>query len=139
MKLIATKPLRYGTRRLLAGDPFDASPRDARVLFAIKKARDPNKRQPVRLAPPPPDIAVRLAAAAPVPEEPEPQPKFALSAPEPAAAAVADDESVESVECGPDIDALRSEAQALGLAVDRRWGERRIREAMEAARHDAPE
>jgi len=42
MKLIATKPLTYATRRLLAGDTFDAMPMHGRLLVAIKKARDPN-------------------------------------------------------------------------------------------------
>jgi hypothetical protein len=36
--LIATKSLRYATRRLMAGDEFTANARDARVLIAIKKA-----------------------------------------------------------------------------------------------------
>lgn len=35
----ATKALRYGTRRLLAGDTFEASARDARILTAIGKAK----------------------------------------------------------------------------------------------------
>lgn len=38
--LVASKPLRYGGRSLEAGDPFDASPRDARILKAIRKAAD---------------------------------------------------------------------------------------------------
>ncbi|KAK0332942.1 hypothetical protein LTR94_022933 [Friedmanniomyces endolithicus] len=37
--LIATKTLRYGTRRLMADDGFQARPRDARLLVAIGKAR----------------------------------------------------------------------------------------------------
>lgn len=37
--LVATKGLRYGTRRLLAEDDFTASRRDARLLVAIGKAR----------------------------------------------------------------------------------------------------
>lgn len=37
--LIATKGLRYGTRRLLAEDDFTAPKRDARLLVAIGKAR----------------------------------------------------------------------------------------------------
>jgi len=37
--LIATKSLRYGTRRLMADDGFQARPRDARLLVAIGKAR----------------------------------------------------------------------------------------------------
>jgi hypothetical protein len=37
--LIATKSMTYNTRRLMAGDLFQAKPRDARVLTAIGKAR----------------------------------------------------------------------------------------------------
>lgn len=37
--LIATRNLRYATRALTAGDPFQASNQDARILVAIKKAR----------------------------------------------------------------------------------------------------
>ena len=37
--LIATKSLRYGTRRLMAEDGFQARSRDARLLVAIGKAR----------------------------------------------------------------------------------------------------
>jgi len=36
--MTANKAMRYGTRRLRAGDPFEASSRDARVLAAIGKA-----------------------------------------------------------------------------------------------------
>lgn len=38
-RLIATKAMRYATRRLLPDDEFVASPRDARLLIAIGKAR----------------------------------------------------------------------------------------------------
>ena len=38
-RLIATGPLTYGTRRLQAGDLFDADPRHAGVLTIIGKAR----------------------------------------------------------------------------------------------------
>lgn len=37
--LIATKSLIYNTRRLSAGDVFQARPRDAKLLIAIKKAK----------------------------------------------------------------------------------------------------
>lgn len=40
MKLIAKKSFRYNTRELNAGDAFDASDKDARVLKAIRKAED---------------------------------------------------------------------------------------------------
>lgn len=37
--LIATRSMTYNTRRLVAEDPFQARPRDARILIAIGKAR----------------------------------------------------------------------------------------------------
>ncbi len=37
--LLAEKAMRYGTRRLVADEPFDAKGRDARLLVAIGKAR----------------------------------------------------------------------------------------------------
>jgi hypothetical protein len=46
----ATKRLRYGTRRMLAGDTFMARPRDARLLEAIGRAR-PYVAPPDPLAP----------------------------------------------------------------------------------------
>ncbi|HTN40833.1 MAG TPA: hypothetical protein VLZ84_06745 [Asticcacaulis sp.] len=41
--LIATKALMYNTRRLMAGDAFQAKPADAKLLIAIKKARRPEE------------------------------------------------------------------------------------------------
>lgn len=40
MKLTATKALRYAGRSLVAGDDFEASAKDARLLKAIGKAKD---------------------------------------------------------------------------------------------------
>lgn len=39
MKLIACRHLTYGTRRLLPGEMFEASDRNARVLIAVNKAK----------------------------------------------------------------------------------------------------
>jgi hypothetical protein len=39
--LVATRGYRYGGRALQAGDRFQASSRDARLLKAIRKASDP--------------------------------------------------------------------------------------------------
>lgn len=58
MKLVATKSMTYNTRRLLPGDLFEASPRDARLLKGIRKAKDaePEKDSaPKRAAPAPSD------------------------------------------------------------------------------------
>lgn len=38
VKMIARKTLRYGTRRLVADDQFDATRADARVLTALRMA-----------------------------------------------------------------------------------------------------
>lgn len=55
----AEKTMRYGTRRLLAGDEFDAMcDRDARVLEALKKASRLKERAPVYVPPVPPDMPV---------------------------------------------------------------------------------
>ncbi|WP_457812343.1 hypothetical protein [Sinorhizobium meliloti] len=39
MKLIACRHLTYGTRRLLPGEMFEASDRNARLLIAVNKAK----------------------------------------------------------------------------------------------------
>lgn len=40
-RLVTTAPLRYAARNLRAGEAFDASAADARVLRAIGRAADP--------------------------------------------------------------------------------------------------
>ncbi len=45
MKLVAIKSMTYATRRLEAGDRFEASLRDARILIAIKKAQEVKTRK----------------------------------------------------------------------------------------------
>lgn len=39
MKMVALKEFRYAGKQLLAGDPFEASDRDVRLLRAIKNAK----------------------------------------------------------------------------------------------------
>lgn len=63
MKLIATKSMIYGTRRLLPGDMFDAPDRDARVLIGIRKAKDGTTRTPGKVPPPPEDVARKIEQA----------------------------------------------------------------------------
>lgn len=53
-KLVATKGLRYATRRMMAGDEFVANNRDARLLVAIGKAR--HVRVPGSIDAPPPAV-----------------------------------------------------------------------------------
>ena len=45
-RLIATGPLTYATRRLQAGDAFDADPRHAGVLTTLGKARNADDAPP---------------------------------------------------------------------------------------------
>ena len=51
MKLIATKSLKYATRRLQAGDEFDAKDRHARIYVGARLARyapdEPESPRPV--------------------------------------------------------------------------------------------
>lgn len=54
----AAKPFTYGTRRLLAGDVFPVSARDARVLEAIGRARFIVEREMQAVPPPPADMPV---------------------------------------------------------------------------------
>lgn len=65
MHLVALKPLLYGTRRLQAGDEFEAPKHHATPLIAVKKARDVMRG---KLDPPPPKLerqAERNASEAP--------------------------------------------------------------------------
>lgn len=59
--LIATRPFRYGTRRLQAGEDFEArNPRDARLLIAVGRARAPDPGElPVAAPPAPPPSDIR--------------------------------------------------------------------------------
>src|SRR3546814_15955070 len=64
--MIATKKLKYGTRRLTAGDPFEARhDRDARLLIGIGKARYATRplvaaAEPVAPAPTIPSDGLRM-------------------------------------------------------------------------------
>ncbi len=69
MKLIALKPMRYASRALVAGDEFEASERDGRLLKRIKKAGDAPVRRAARAQPEP--------EAAPAPG-PAPEPASAV-------------------------------------------------------------
>lgn len=82
-KLIATKAMTYATRRLRAGDEFEATNQHARILKAIGKA----------------------SAAKAEPKKPEP---------------------VIDV-----VDVLRRRATEMGIKVDGRWSEARLRSEIE--------
>ncbi|MGB3044551.1 MAG: hypothetical protein WBB98_15330 [Xanthobacteraceae bacterium] len=122
-KLIAIKPLRYATRMLKPGDMFVARPNDARILTHIKKARA--VREPSKIAPPPASVAAQIQQSAPVP---------------PSAANPLDHDgdgaaggSLPAAERGEDIDKLRADAEALNIAVDRRWGAKRLQVEIDKA------
>jgi hypothetical protein len=94
--LMATKPHKYGTRHLTAGDEYEVPPRHAIALVAARKARFADNLPP-RIKP-----------------VTTPQPK---SEPEPAAAAETTNHT---------IDRLRLQATQLGINVDGRWGVPRL-------------
>ena len=54
LEIVATRPLRYGTRALAAGQAFEATSRDAKILVGAGKARYPEP-------PPPPPTADQMA------------------------------------------------------------------------------
>lgn len=95
--LKALKPHRYNTRALSAGDVYEAKPKHARLLVAIKKAT------------PAADFSQEVINPAPQSDDHAPVQQRGL-------------------------DQLRAEAEALGIAVDRRWGTRRLEAEIAAAR-----
>lgn len=58
--MIALKSFSYATRRLMPGQAFQASSQDARLLVAIKKARE--EREPSAIAPPPAQLVAKIAS-----------------------------------------------------------------------------
>jgi hypothetical protein len=108
-KLIAIVPHGYGTRRLKAGDEFEAPQGEARLWVAIGKARYAAETSRPPKDPPQP---------APVRASPEP-----AAVPEPAVAA-----AVERME------SLRAEAERLGIEVDGRWGLPRLQYEIKTAK-----
>lgn len=125
MELIATKSLRYGTRHLQAGETFEAAKRDAKILIAVHKARDPNHRKPGILPPPPASLAEQIA-----PVETRPEPAIASAEPVPEPHTV--HEAPHHDPAHELRDTLRARAEALGVDVDRRWGVDRLSEEIEA-------
>lgn len=62
-QLIATKPFRYGTRHLVAGDTFDARAKDAKLLIAMRKAKE--GRETGEIPPIPSGLADRVKPTPP--------------------------------------------------------------------------
>lgn len=73
MRLVALKDDVYGSRKLKAGEAFDASDRDAKILIALKRAKDPNAREPGKIDPPPARVVAKMEKAAAEPETREPE------------------------------------------------------------------
>ncbi|MGC3984824.1 MAG: hypothetical protein QM777_08900 [Pseudorhodoferax sp.] len=69
IELIATKSLSYGGERREEGDPFQAKPRDARLLVAIGKAKHAPSAPPAAAPAPTPAPADAKAKGAPARRE----------------------------------------------------------------------
>ncbi len=120
-KLIATRSMQYGTRRLEAGDPFEVKNKvEATIWTQVRKTARPDYDAPVKEA-----LAAPVAAPVFVPAQSPP------SSPPVSAPPVFVHEETHHE---PDpLDALRGEAAALGVHVDRRWGEARLAQEIDAA------
>lgn len=64
VRMYATKPLTYGTRRLMAGDPFYSTKAHADLLVKLGKARFPDDREPNDLPDMPEALRSRLERTA---------------------------------------------------------------------------
>ena len=104
-RLITTKPHKYGTRHLTAGEEYEVPPRHAIALVAGKKARFADNKKPARAA----RVEERL-----VPDSDD---------------SIAGPATTEAA-----IDRLRLEATQLGIDVDRRWGMVRLQHEIEQAK-----
>lgn len=63
VQMVASKSMRYGTRRLQAGDMFEADSKDARLLAAIKRAT-PFVRSPAEIPAMPAKLKAQAASKA---------------------------------------------------------------------------
>jgi hypothetical protein len=110
LPLKALRPHLYGTRRLEAGDEYEAPVEEAIALVANRRADFVKGKKPAAVAP-----AVQLAPA-PAPSLPHYEPE-----PEPA-------------ETPPNINDLRLQATQLGIDVDGCWGAARLQHEIDQAR-----
>lgn len=113
LPLKALRPHLYGTRRLEAGDEYEAPAEEAIAQVATRKADFVKGKKPA-------------VAAAPEPAE---QP-----APDPAPPAPVPQSGPELVETPDKIDQLRIEATQFGIDVDGRWGVARLQHEISKAR-----
>ena len=111
LPLKALRPHLYGTRRLEAGDEYEAPVEEAIAQVAMRKADFVKGKKPV---------AARTIepTAEPAPSPPHPKPKPEL----------------ETAVAVPDIDSLRLQARQLGIYVDLRWGVARLQYEISKAR-----
>lgn len=110
-KLIATKSYSYATRRLKAGDEFDATDMHARILVGARKAQFAEDKPRAPQVKPPVNVAERAQAQA------------AISV-----------QAAEIKETNDPLDDMRAQAHRLGVEVDRRWGSMRLQHEIEKAR-----
>lgn len=116
--LIARKPLTYATRRLRAGDEFEAEPMHARLLIAVKTAIAKPANVPAARPPQKPKAAQAKPVETPLPLE--------------AAAGAKENPPPLESERDADIDALRADYEAKsGERPDMRWGLARLKEEIE--------
>ena len=113
-KLITTKPHKYGTRHMVAGDEYEVPPRHAIALVAGKKARFADDK-PVRAAKMNhllvPDSDDSIAG----------HDFVEYMQPQTIVGHIGGNEEER-----PDIDSLRLQATQLGINVDGRWGLARL-------------
>lgn len=123
-RMLALKALRahlYGTRRLEAGDEYEAPALEAIAHVANRRADFvKGRRKPAVVAPVVEAVSAveEQAAEKPKPESIEPE---LLEQP------------VASMTSGPSLDDLRLQATALGIDVDGRWGRARLQYEIEQA------
>jgi hypothetical protein len=119
--LIAVKPMRYGTRRLRAGDTFDAMPSEATIFRALRWAGDA------------PVAAVAPVKAKPALPDPVPRPVRAVDVVVPPPAVIDDAPRAAVLDPADDLDVLRTEYEMrAGKPADKRWGATRLKTEIEA-------
>jgi hypothetical protein len=118
LPLKSRRPHLYGTRRLEAGDEYEAPVEEAIAHVAMRKADFAKAKKPAPVAP-------ENKPADPPAVPPQPQS-------EPAAHAVGA-MTVASFQ-GPSLDSLRLQATQLGINVDGRWGVARLQHEIEQAK-----
>lgn len=131
----ATKPFSYANRRLLPGDEFDVvKPIHGKLLVAVKKARV--KRDPGKIAAPAKAVTEKVmpqeSPSVTVIDETEDHIDVLITG------AYYEDAEGNPITAAPDdLSVLRAQAEKLGIAVDGRWGARRLQSAIEEATAEA--